>query len=259
MCSLTWLRRADGYELFFNRDESKRRLPGLPPALRRRAGVEFLAPLDADAGGTWLGINAFGLTLGLLNGASRGPGPSVPVSRGLLVLDLLDSPGSAEVARRLEACDLARRRPFELVALEPRSNLLHAVWDGAEVSVEWLEERAQPLSSSSLDPSGAAHNRRGVLAAMLAGHAGGPSEELLLAFHASHLPERGALSPCMHRDDAETVSFARTRVGSGVVELGYSPEAPCRSVPLTWLALDRAPAPGAASTSPRRARSGGGP
>ncbi len=259
MCSLTWLRRADGYELFFNRDESKRRLPSLPAALRRSKGIEFLSPLDADAGGTWLGVNAFGLTVGLLNGVVRGPGPPAPISRGLLVLDLLDSPSAAEVARRLGAGDLARRKPFELVALEPRSQLLRAVWDGRELSIAWLEDGAQPLSSSSLDPAGAERSRRGALAASLASSGGLPSEPLLLAFHASHLPERGALSPCMHREDAETVSFTRTRVGPARVELGHSPAAPCRGVPLSWLSLERLYAPQAEGSSPRRARSGAGP
>ena len=110
MCTLTWLRSGEGYELFFNRDEARTRLPALPPRVQRRDGVEFLSPLDADAGGTWLGVNAYGLTVGLLNGRADAPAPAAPRSRGLLVLDLLDAARSADVERRLQAADLSRTR-----------------------------------------------------------------------------------------------------------------------------------------------------
>lgn len=246
MCSLTWLREGDGYELFFSRDESRERLPAQHPERLESAGVEFLAPRDADAGGTWLAINARGLTIALLNGAGEAPLPAAPVSRGLLVLDLADASNSAEVARRLGARELARYKPFQLVALEPAVPLLMASWDGWRLELARLADEAQPLTSSSLDPLGAGRSRRELLARMLA-RAGGPSVELLLAFHASHAPEPGTLSPCMHRQDAETVSFSRTRVTASAVELGYSPAAPCRRRPLAWLGLERLPAP---STAP---------
>jgi hypothetical protein len=250
VCTLTWLRREDGYELFFSRDESLQRLPAHAPTRTRRNGVEILAPRDADAGGTWLAVNAWGLTLGLLNGPADGPQPPAPVSRGLLVSDLADAREADEVARRLAGRDLARHRPFELAALQPAAPLLRAVWDGRRLELSTLEDAAQPLCSSSLDPLGAGASRRALLE-RLRSEAGGLSEELLLGFHASHEPEPGGPSPCMHRDDAATVSFGRTRVTAGAVELGYSPAAPCARLPLTWLGLERLPAPGASSAGER--------
>jgi hypothetical protein len=55
----------------------------------------------------------------------------------------------------------------------------------------------------------------------------------LFAFHASHASCPGAYSPCMHRPDAETVSFSWIRVRPGEIEFFYSPAAPCR-----WAAGD---------------------
>ena len=254
MCSLTWLRRADGYELFFNRDESRRRLPAHPPQLRQRRGVPFLAPLDADAGGTWLAANAHGLSVALLNGPAPEREPCEPISRGELVIEMADASGTEVVAERLRLPDLARFRPFQLVALEPGRRLLQARWDGLRLALELLEDDARPLSSSSLDPLGAGRSRRELLLRMEA-EAGELDERLLLGFHASHEPTAGALSPCMHRDDAETVSFTRVRVSAALVELGYSPAAPCRGLAPIWLGLERS----GASAGDRSARGSAAP
>jgi hypothetical protein len=249
VCTLTWLRREDGYELLFSRDEARTRLPAHPPALIRVGAVDVLAPRDADAGGTWLAINAWGLSVALLNGHPEGAQPPDPVSRGLLVLEMADAPHADEVAVRLRGRRLDVHRPFQLVALEPGAPLLQARWDGRRLELERLEDAAQPLCSSSLDPLGAGASRRELLARMLR-HAGRVSEQLLIDFHASHEPQAGSLSPCMHREDAETVSFSRTRVTAGAVELGYTPQAPCLRRPLTWLGLERVPRPAGALPQP---------
>ena len=49
-----------------------------------------------------------------------------------------------------------------------------------------------------------------------------------LAFHRSHPPRRGPYSPCMHRDDVQTVSFSWVTVNESGLNLYYSPGPPCR-------------------------------
>lgn len=246
MCTLTWFSTADGYELFFNRDESRARLPALPPRALVRDGVPCLCALDADAGGTWLGVNAYGLSVGVLNGRSDAPVPAAPRSRGLLVLDLLDTPDTPALERRLAALDLAHSRAFRLIALEPGARLLEAAWDGRELRLSRRSESEQPVCSSSLDPEGATASRTAAWAQVRA--RGVPDARAHEEFHRGHVPQRGALSACMHRADAETVSFTRTRVGQRRVELGYRPGAPCGDAQVAWLSLERR-APRAADAS----------
>ena len=79
-----------------NRDEYLDR-PAEGPAVRHWCGAEVLAPRDARAGGTWLGINAQGVFSGLTNRPNPNPDPARR-SRGLLVADLLAHPSAAAAA-----------------------------------------------------------------------------------------------------------------------------------------------------------------
>ncbi len=95
MCTVTWWQEQGSWELFCNRDEQRSHLPARPPRLSGRAGARFLAPVDGDAGGTWIAGNEHGLGLCLLNDYESEPRSLAlsRISRGLLVRDLaaLDS------------------------------------------------------------------------------------------------------------------------------------------------------------------------
>ena len=123
MCTVAFLLEADGgYLLGHNRDEGIGRERGLPPRLYRLADRSFLAPRDPEGGGTWIGVNDTGLTLGILNAAEPEPSrlPPEPTSRGRVLWDLLPLDDVREVERRLEADRnrLATVRAFDLVAAE---------------------------------------------------------------------------------------------------------------------------------------------
>jgi hypothetical protein len=235
VCTASWLTRRDGFELFFNRDESQRRGRARPPERLELGGVRALAPVDADAGGTWIGVNEFGLALGLLN-AWEAETPRAPRSRGLLVRELLGARGAEEALARLAREPLERYRAFTLALLEPgRAPALRA-WDGRALAAPAAR---LPLSSSSLDHARAQAERERVLARALA--AGGASErELLEGFQRSHEPERGPWSPCMHRADAATVSASQVRVEARTVALRYAGGPPCTTEFGDWLELERA-------------------
>lgn len=100
-----------------NRDEFLDR-PAEAPAVRSWEGVRVLAPLDAQAGGTWLGINAQGLFVALTNRPAQQAHPA-PRSRGLLVKELLVACGSAEhAAEALRALPGERYNPFNVLAAD---------------------------------------------------------------------------------------------------------------------------------------------
>ena len=62
----------------------------------------------------------------------------------------------------------------------------------------------------------------------------------LYRFHCSHGPGPDAYSPCMHRDDAETVSFSWVIVTRQETRFLYSPAAPCQWSPSEQQILARA-------------------
>jgi uncharacterized protein with NRDE domain len=90
MCTLIAIHRAvPGRWLVVaaNRDEFLDR-PAEAPAVRRGPAGPILAPLDARAGGTWLGLNAHGVFAALTNLRTTDPDPTHK-SRGMVVMDAL--------------------------------------------------------------------------------------------------------------------------------------------------------------------------
>ncbi len=236
MCTVSWLPGAGGYTLCFNRDERFTRSPALPPAPHTRDGMAFLAPLDGDFHGTWLAVNAAGVTVCLLN-RYQVPGyqpPARPRSRGLLVLDLIAAGSVRELWRMLEGTDLGQTAPFTLAALEPATVPRVAVWDGATLAGGPRPAPGFLFTSSSVTEPEVAASREATFAAVTA-----PTPEDLVRLHRSHLPERGRRSVCMHRDDGETQCFSQVTVTEDRVTLLHVPDAPCRGVPLPPLSLER--------------------
>lgn len=236
MCTVSWLPGPGGYLLCFNRDENRARRPGLPPTRREHDGLEILAPTDADAGGTWLGVNAAGVAVGLANlyGQSA-PLPADPVSRGLLVLDLLERRSLDEVAKQLSATSLDRYRPFTIIGVVPGAGARLWTWNGRTMAAGTVSEPGLLITSSAVDQAGAALSRARVFREAAAA---GLSPELLTDLHRSHLPERGGQSVCMHRTDACTVSLSRVEVTTDRIAMAYAAGAPCHTrldLPLTAL------------------------
>lgn len=244
MCTASWILRSEGFDLLFNRDESRARGTAEPPRALVVRGVRAIAPTDPDGGGSWIGANEHGLALCLLNAWGRTadggrPEPEAPLggfeSRGRLHRALLDAADVEEIEHRLLAAELSAHRGFRLAAFAPGREPRTWSWDGTRLAAE--AARA-PLVSSSLDEARALRERRVVLQRATGG---GPVElEALERFHASHAPERGPWSPCMHRSDARTVSATHVRVAAHAVEVRYAPGSPCETAWEGPIAIERA-------------------
>ena len=117
MCTLVILRRPEHdwpLILAANRDEMVDRT-WQGPGRHWTDRPEVVAGLDKQAGGSWLGINDFGVVAGVLNRpGSLGPDRDKR-SRGELVLEALDHADATEAARELRAIDGRAYRPFNLV------------------------------------------------------------------------------------------------------------------------------------------------
>ena len=227
MCTLSWLPQQAGYSVWFNRDERVTRKPALSPRRHERSGVPFVAPTDGEAGGTWIGVNAFGITVCLANryGSTRTPAPSTRVSRGLLVLSLLDLPTQPAVATAVERVALEHYEPFTLGIFEPESPPLMLAWGGESLTRASAPKAGLLLTSSAVDQDRVVASRVAAEARALANEP--LSARLLERLHASHEPERSSISICMHRPDAATQSLSRIDVGPDVIRFRYTPGPPC--------------------------------
>lgn len=222
MCTLSWIRGLDRYHVFFNRDERRTRAAGLPPESGEHGGVQWLAPRDGESHGTWIGANRHGMALAILNRYHESPvaADGAFTSRGLLVRNLLDVPSQADLIRRLQSTDLAAYQPFTLAAFEIGYDVRVIAWNGQEPVIDAVGDTGMVLTSSGYDQAAALG--RGALFARFTD----PVPADFEALHASHVPERGPLSICMHRPEAETVSFTRIDVSPSAIVMSYVPGAP---------------------------------
>jgi hypothetical protein len=241
VCTLSWLPRPAGYTLFFNRDERLTREPGLPPEVRRAGATRFLAPVDGDFGGTWIGLNQHGVATCLLNrydDTPYDPGPA-RVSRGLLLAELLQYASPAAVAERLDATDLSPYQPFTIGVAERGVPLTLLDWNGQAIARS-VAQAAGPVRTSSGRDQAAAERIRAVTWESM--RAGEPdiTEALLLRLHRSHAPQPGPFSVCMHREEAATRSLTIVTVDRHAARMDYFAGPPCVTTDRTAVALDLA-------------------
>jgi len=227
MCTVSWIQQPGGYHLLCNRDEKLARGAALAPMVIERGGIRYLAPVDSDFGGTWLAVNEFGLSVCLLNGSARLRSARPRRSRGLLLRELAWATSAGECVLWLKQLDLGPFAPFVLLVLEPGRSAILAEWNGEVLAVDPAGDAHMPLTSSSYDAAGVRRFRLNEFARRV-GPAARVDPTLLYQFHSSHAASPDAYSPCMHRDDAETVSFSWVTVTREEIRFLYSPAAPCR-------------------------------
>jgi hypothetical protein len=235
MCTATWLIHERGYELFFNRDERRTRKPALPPRVHELNGVRCLAPVDGNFGGSWLAVNEFGLTLGLLNwyegevcsearsasglpphAASLRSSLRTSASRGLLLLSLMDQRSPDEIARLLWQRKPSDYPPFLLLILAPKLAPMLLKWDGDRITSDL--QPSLPVTTSSFDTANVLRVRREQFQSLK--HS---DTEAHIRYHHSRNLKGDAYSVCMSRPDAITVSFSRVTVTRERVEFFYQP------------------------------------
>lgn len=241
MCTTTWFFTEDGYELFFNRDELRTRSRALAPRRFTAGNLAAAAPVDGDAGGTWLAANEHGLTVALLNRYQDSADPTTADrrrSRGLLVRDLAAVPSVDGAVDGLQGLDLSIYAPFTLILLAPGGRAVTLFWNGSRLSVP--RDATAPLASSGHEPLTVPSSRRELWSRIST-----VDREACLQFHTSHEPERGPQSPCMHRYDARTVSLTHVVVESGSIRMFYADGPPCTAPLEAAVELPRAVRKGA--------------
>ncbi len=157
MCTLLF-RHQPGDEfplaLLANRDEAYNR----PSAGWAWRGVdrEFFAPLDEEAGGTWIGLGCCGIVVALTNIFPPGRADNFR-SRGALVADMLRLSGAVEAAVNIEReVQSAHYNHFNLLLADSTSAAV-LIWRRGRLKRFDLEPAAyeirnRPFTGKSLEP-----------------------------------------------------------------------------------------------------------
>ncbi len=130
-----------------NREERLDR-PSQPPRIQP-GKPRVVCGTDRKAGGTWFGVNQFGLVIAALNRATPFV-PHEPRSRGLLCRDLLGAKFADEAAERAaEELESGRYAGVNLLCVDNRCG--RVVYGGSRVQVVELTAGLHLLSNGNLD------------------------------------------------------------------------------------------------------------
>lgn len=238
---MSWLPDRSGYWVLFNRDERRTRRSGRRPEHRRQGPVRTVAPTDGDAGGTWIGVNQFAVTVALLNRYHEAPVERTPatVSRGLLLRSLLDARSGRGLIRRLLTTGLHDYLPFTIAVFDRTAAVRVADWNGRELILSRVTRPGLVRTSSGFDQRAAERTRQARFDEALGGDRITASG--LRALHRDHHPAKGPFSICMHRPDARTRSLTEIRVARTTASVRYQAGSPCRARPAHPVRLALAP------------------
>ena len=229
MCTVTIVPRPGGQHAFrmaCNRDESHGRAPAQPPIPIGIDGVSTLMPIDPSSGGTWVGVNEYGLALTLLNYNLLEPPTDRDRSRGDVIPSLLGVRDVHEVVQKIQGIERERMMPFRLVvcdgesillwrSTEPAQRLIVDPWDGGPVM--W--------TSSGLGDHLVEGPRRALFESWFVNESSDYISQQA-TFHRHQWPGREHLSVCMHREDARTVSHTVVDVEPAGITMTYHPDRP---------------------------------
>ena len=217
-----------------NRDERVDR-PSEPPARRDWARAP-IAPVDAEAGGTWIGYNEVGVFTAITNRWTGG-NLAGERSRGLLVRDVLGE-GSAEAGARLveRAVDDHEYDGFNLVIAD-ESAAVYLEWDGG-LSVRNFEPGVHVAVNVGADGRYAIGGPRADRARAQSQNADGvrtalqpePGEESRAWLdRAAAVIADHDYGVCVHGDGYGTRSSSLIRVGPELREYEFAPGPPCET------------------------------
>lgn len=185
-----------------NRDERYGRPSSPPGILADRPHI--IGGRDLKAGGTWMGVNEFGLWVGIANRAAPElPDPSRR-SRGLLCIDLLRKRSSHHILSELPELALDDYNPLILAAVDRDSGF--AATNGPDGDPKVLEPGFHVLSNAGFNREGDPRRER-VLKELLpkAGNVGTPQSAILVGLLKDHgQDESDAL--CIHGPQGGTRS-----------------------------------------------------
>ena len=219
MCTLSWWIEPGRRGILFNRDEQHSRQSGTEPGefqAKDEHACKVLAPVDPDAGGTWIGVNEHGLIVALLNYYGH---DATEVdqrrSRGKLVLDLLSAQQSApDCIQSVDTGDLSPYPGFLIFCMDRGNEPIARQWDGRALSALALDPQVPCLTTSSVRTEVAVKYRRSLFRGL-------HTMERLKEAHLHYNPEDSGLGPLMSRDDAATDCLTEIILGDASAQMSF--------------------------------------
>lgn len=184
-----------------------------------------VAPQDAEADGTWLGVNEHGLVVAITNRRTDLEGVR---SRGLLVRDALACPDAVTAARFVEqAVGRDEYAGFNLL-LADAADAVYLEWDG-ELRRRALDPGVHVIVNAGLNDAADKSARiRDVLAVDRVGEDSTDAETWM--DRAATVLSDHEYDACVHRDGYGTVFTSLLSVADdGVTSFRYADGPPCRT------------------------------
>ena len=239
-----------GLLLLGNRDELHTRSRAILPEVHALPHTRAIYPIDRDAGGTWIGVNAHGLAVSLLNFYDAAPmTPAIDPyhSRGHIPTALLGARSLSEALELMREAvypHLPHTRPFvALVAHAPPdgpARAVRVVWSGDTITQAAMTLPHVEVSSGVLiaevRPAREATVRDGIEGL-------DPVHDPIarwMAPFAQHDPERGRHSVSMRDDFSRTMSHTAIEVRPDHVRMTYLDGPPSDGPQAHVVALPRA-------------------
>ncbi len=225
MCTVTFYPGSDHhYRLSMNRDEARTRARADPPKAGICGKTPYLRPIDGSKGGTWIGVNRYGVSMCLMN-HYQAPQPGGPetdfISRGWLIPNLMDAADLQDLRRQMAHLSLKRIKPFRLLVVQPDPlEVMIFQWNMRNIESEEQEVRKAIWTSAGQHASLVQKVRSQVFEDFWK-EKQAVTLDNIKALHATQLPEPGPLAISMSHPKAMSVSNTIIEVSAEKAVMHY--------------------------------------
>jgi len=231
MCTVTVHRAEHTLLVTMNRDESRERAPEVPPAPQRGGpgAVPWIGPRDGERGGTWIGVNAYGVVACLLNGnvpfeeCLRAVEAGAP-SRGAIIPAALAQGGMDALLDWIAGgFDPSPYPAFMLVVASPASACIVKWWGKGSLEETPLPAPWALVSSTHWNIDYVLSRREAAFQAWC--ESGCPFTGALPAYHLLRSDDDSTWAPLMDRGFSSTRSITQVAVQSSppALTMRYGP------------------------------------
>lgn len=218
MCTLTLVPADQHLIITMNRDESIDRSEGQPHKWMDSDHPKRWFGTDAATGGSWFGVNEYGLAVALLNRYQE-HNPEALRSRGELIPSLLGATSRAAAENLLGAISWPLYDTLDIFLID-HNGMTHTRWNG-RCTQRWYEPPGPSLYTSASAALGTATlYRQRIFKRHIA--SGPPSDpDRLIDVHRTRCEERPALGLLMERPGRHTKSLCQVILGGSHIHARY--------------------------------------